>query len=465
MTDHASATVTAIADAVQSGATTARAAVAACLERLPACDAGINAFTARYEERALTTAETVDQRLADGDTLPLAGVPFAVKNLFDVAGTVTLAGSKINAAHDSTSRDAVLVQRLEQAGAVLVGSLNMGEYAYDFTGENAHYGACRNPWNRDHMAGGSSSGSGAALAAGAVPLTLGTDTNGSIRVPASFCGVWGLKPTYGRLPRTGAFPFCDSLDHVGPLARSVEDLARVYGVLQGHDAGDHACARNAPTPEAPVGRPLRIGIATGYFRSGEFADAEAAVALCADALASTGCELHEVSLPLVAEGRAAAFVITNVESAQLHRERLRAQADDFDPDTRDRLLAGNLLPAAWYVQAQRVRRQYARAVAAAMGDIDVLLAPATPFAAPRVGQKTVTLGGETVGLRANIGYFTQPISCIGLPVVAAPVHDPARLPLAVQLIGQPWHEAACLAAGALLQDAGVCVSDVAPGSN
>lgn len=459
---NSATSATAIAEAVQTGASTARATVQACLEALPRCDADVNAFTATYEARALTQADSVDERLAAGTTLPLAGVPFAVKNLFDVTGSVTLAGSKVNAGLAPASKDATLIKRLENAGAVLVGSLNMGEYAYDFTGENAHYGPCRNPWNVEHMAGGSSSGSGAALAAGAVPLTLGTDTNGSIRVPASFCGVWGLKPTYGRLPRTGAFPFCDSLDHVGPLARKIEDLGTVYEAMLGHDAGDHACNEDAPNPLTTTERPLRVGLATGYFRTGEFMEAEAAVSLCASALQNAGCSVREVELPLVAEARAAAFVITNVESAQLHRQRLQSRANDFDPDTRGRLLAGNLLPSAWYVQAQRVRRLYARVAAEAMQDIDILLAPATPFTAPRIGEKTVTLGGEIVGLRANIGYFTQPISCIGLPVVAAPIHAADRMPIAAQLIGRPWHEADCLAAGALLQAAGVCDSPVAP---
>jgi len=423
----------------------------------------VNAFTAVYRQRALLQAERVDQALSNGQNLPLAGVPFAVKNLFDVAEEVTLAGSLINADSPPADCDALLIRRLEQAGAVLVGSLNMGEYAYDFTGENHHYGACRNPWALDRMSGGSSSGSGAALAAGMVPLTLGTDTNGSIRVPSAFCGTWGLKPTYGRLPRTGAFPFCDSLDHVGPMARSVPDLAMAYNTLQGFSNTDHACVNRPIEPvsltEAVSG--MRVGIAKGYFDSPDFERASAGVRQAAEFLQAEGCEVVPVTLAEVEAGRAAAFIITNIEGGHLHAARLRKRAGDFDPDTRPRLLAGSLLPAAWYLQAQRVREHYRQSVLQALADVDLMLAPATPFPAPALGQKTVELGGETVGLRANIGYFTQPISCIGLPVICAPMMSAKELPMGVQLIGKPWQEQHCFTAAAALEAGGQTRSTVA----
>ena len=179
---------------------------------------------------------------------PLAGVPYAVKNLFDVAGLPTRAGSRINRGRPPASSDAVLVRRMDAAGGVLLGTLNMGEYAYDFTGENAHDGRCRNPHDPTRMSGGSSSGCGVATAAGIAPISLGSDTNGSLRVPASLCGVFSLKPTYGRLPRTGTFPFVDSLDHLGPFARTAQDLALAYDALQGWDPADHACARRPSEP-------------------------------------------------------------------------------------------------------------------------------------------------------------------------------------------------------------------------
>src|SRR3954465_14990666 len=211
-----------IARAVANGERSALAVTEAALGRIKSLNPKLNAFTEVVANRARAKARAVDQARSEGQPLgPLAGVPFAVKNLFDIKGLSTLAGSKINRSHAPAARDATLIKRLEAAGAVLVGALNMGEYAYDFTGENVHDGASRNPHDLSRMTGGSSGGSGGAVAGGLVPLALGSDTNGSIRVPSSFCGLFGLKPTYGRLPRNRSFPFCDSLDHLGPLARNV----------------------------------------------------------------------------------------------------------------------------------------------------------------------------------------------------------------------------------------------------
>src|SRR5438874_12060134 len=231
------------AAAVTDGHTSASAVVRAALARIAADNPVLNAFTAVLEDRALAKARAIDAaRLAGHPLGALAGVPFAVKNLFDVAGLPTLAGSKINRERAPAPRDATLIARLEANGAVLVGALNMGEYAYDFTGENVHYGPSRNPHDVARMTGGSSGGSGGAVAGGLVPLALGSDTNGSIRVPASLCGVFGLKPTYGRLSRAHTFPFVASFDHLGPLARTTTDLALAYDAMQGHDADDPVCA-------------------------------------------------------------------------------------------------------------------------------------------------------------------------------------------------------------------------------
>ena len=217
-------------------------ALEACIARIEATDGQVNAFTGKSYARARAEAADIDARRARGEALgPLAGVPYAVKNLFDIEGEVTLAGSKVNRGHTPASADAFLVQRMRAAGAVLVGSLNMDEYAYGFTTENTHYGPCHNPHDLTRIAGGSSGGSGAAVAAGQVPVTLGSDTNGSIRVPSSLCGVWGLKPTFGRLSRRGSYPFVHSVDHLGPFADSVERLAATYDALQSPDPLDAGC--------------------------------------------------------------------------------------------------------------------------------------------------------------------------------------------------------------------------------
>ena len=235
-----------------AGRASASNVVEATLARIREHDPLLNSFTAITEQRALARAQALDAARARGRKAgPLAGVPFAVKNLFDVAGLPTLAGSKINRDLPPATRDAALIERLEAAGAVLVGALNMGEYAYDFTGENIHDGPSRNPHDLERMTGGSSGGSGAAVAGGLVPLALGSDTNGSIRVPSSLCGIFGLKPTYGRLSRARSFPFVASLDHLGPLARTARDLALAYDAMQGHDPDDPACADRAAEPVVP----------------------------------------------------------------------------------------------------------------------------------------------------------------------------------------------------------------------
>ena len=232
----------AMASAVRAGEISARELLDTCVARIAATDAQVNAFTSQTLARAQQEADAVDERRRQGQPLgPLAGVPYAVKNLYDIEGVTTLAGSKINRSHAPAFADAFLVQQMKAAGAVLVGALNMDEYAYGFTTENTHYGPCHNPHDLTRIAGGSSGGSGAAVAAGQVSITLGSDTNGSIRVPASLCGVWGLKPTFGRLSRRGTYPFVYSLDHLGPMASSLAGLALAYDALQSPDPLDAGC--------------------------------------------------------------------------------------------------------------------------------------------------------------------------------------------------------------------------------
>ncbi|WP_458098159.1 AtzE family amidohydrolase [Roseomonas sp. WA12] len=446
---------TRIAADVAAGLITARAVTEAALARIGALDPAVNAFTDVMAERALATANSIDARRAVGQPLgPMAGVPFAVKNLFDIAGLPTRAGSLINRERAPASRDAALVRRLEGAGAVLIGGLNMGEYAYDFTGENVHDGPSRNPHDPSRMTGGSSGGSGAAVAAGMVPLALGSDTNGSIRVPAAFCGLFGLKPTYGRLSRAGSFPFVSSFDHLGPLGRSVADLALAYDVMQGEDPDDPVQASRPPELTLPgleggTGG-LRIAVAGGHFaRNGE-PECFAAVARVAEALGATAT----VEIPEAHRARAAAFVITAAEGAALHLERLRTRPADFDPATRDRLIAGAAIPAAWVERAQRFRRWYRARVLDLFGTVDIVLAPCTPCRAPALRQTTMVMEGATVPLRPNIGVFTQPISFIGLPVCAVPVWLDSGLPLGVQVIAAPWREDLALRAARVLEVAG-----------
>lgn len=435
----------AIAGAVRRGEISARAVMEAALEAIRRRDGGLNCFTRVMDAEALAAADAVDRRVAAGeDAGSLAGVPFAVKNLFDIAGVTTLAGSKILADNAPAGRDAMAVQRLKAAGACLVGATNMDEFAYGFVTENAHYGTTRNPHDPARVAGGSSGGSAAAVAAGFVPLALGSDTNGSIRVPAAFCGVYGLKPTYGRVSRAGAFLFSASLDHVGPFGRSVRDLALTFDVLQGPDSRDPVCSRRAAeavTPQLELGtKGLRVAVLGGYFACGGEAKVFEAVARLAQSL---GVQ-ETVELPDVELARAAAFLITACEGGNLHLDRLRTRAEDFDPAVVERLMAGALIPASWYLQAQRFRRVFQERVRAVFEKVDVLLAPATPCAAIRAGQKTIVLGGREVLARPNLGVYTQPISFLGLPAVSVPVFGVGTMPLGVQVIGAPYKEAEVL---------------------
>jgi AtzE family amidohydrolase len=432
--------------------------IASALARIAALDGKTNSFTDTLAARAHETAAKVEKRVARSEHLPLAGVPFAVKNLFDVKGIPTRAGSKINRERSPATLDSVLIERLEEKGAVLVGALNMGEYAYDFTGENAHDGNACNPHNLAHMAGGSSSGSGAAVAAGYVPLSLGSDTNGSIRVPASFCGLFGLKPTYGRLSRARSFPFVASLDHLGPLARSARDLALAYDAMQGPDHEDPVCAQREVEPAAPEiakgVKGLRIARLEGYFAK----MGEPEVYAATDHIAKALSAYETVELEDTAAARASAYLITASEGAALHLSRLRERADDFDPDVRDRLIAGAMIPATWTTQAQKIRRHYQSRFREVFERFDVLLAPATPTRAPKIGQKTFKLDGQELLVRPNIGIYTQPISFVGLPVVAVPVWPDDGLPIGVQVIAPPWREDLALRVAYQLEKDGICKS-------
>jgi aspartyl-tRNA(Asn)/glutamyl-tRNA(Gln) amidotransferase subunit A len=451
-----------IAKAVNAGEATAKSVVIAALGRIEINNRRVGAFTDVTAARAMATAERVDAAVKSGKTLPLAGVPFAAKNLYDMRGVVTRAGSKINRDNPPATADAVLVARLEAAGAICVGALNMGEYASDFTGQNLNDGPSRNPHDLGRMTGGSSGGSAAAVAAGLVPLTLGSDTNGSIRVPASLCGVFGLRPTYGRLSRTGTFPFASGLDVVGPLARSVGDIALAYDAMQGFDAADAAMVKR---PQEAVGERLergfaglRIGLADGYFAGdGEIREVMAEVAFRLEVT-------RKVSIPNAPAARAAAALITMSEGAALHLERLRTRAADFDPEVRDRLLAGALLPAQWIERAQKFRRVFQAEMLKLFDGVDAIIAPATPMRAPRIGQKTANFGGVEMPIRPNLGIFTQPFSFVGLPVAAVPIATPeGTLPIGIQVVAAPWREDIALRVARQLEKSGVARAPVAKG--
>lgn len=442
---------------VRAGRASALASVEATLALIAARDPAVNAFTHVLAERARVRGAMLDRQIAEGaDPGQLSGLCFAVKNLFDVEGVTTLAGSKIWSDNQPATRDAFAIRQLEMAGAILVGCLNMDEFASGFTTENSHYGATRNPHDLSRTAGGSSGGSAAAVAAGMLPLALASDTNGSIRVPAAACGVFGLKPTYGRLSRAGTMLFAESFDHVGPIAADGNVLAAAYEALNGPDPDDPV---QAPPPDLSTRTSLRIAAAGGTFFDSCDTVAKETTATAARAVGAT----ETLVLPGIEAGWSAAVVITLVEGSDVHLNDLRHASGDFDPMTRDRFLAGALVPAHAYLSAQRARRLWRARAMKALQHTDVLITPAIPFAPPPLGGDSIDVGGQRLNPRSAIGQFTQPFSCIGLPALVVPLAGNHALPRAVQLVAHPWREDDLFSVARRLADAGVARARISSG--
>ena len=447
--------------AIQQGEISALEVAKQTLQAVEQHNPALNAWTEVTGPRMLKEAADVDAQRQRGETLPpLAGIPYAVKNLFDVAGHTTLAGASLFSDRPAARADAFAVDKLRRSGALLSGMLNMDAYAYGFTTENSHYGATHNPHDLSRVAGGSSGGSAAAVAAGLVHFSLGTDTNGSIRVPASLCGIFGLKPTFGRLSRSGSHPFVASLDHIGPLARRVEDLALVYDLLQGADPTDafqaaHPLAATLPgLSQGSEG--LRCGVLGGFFARWCDEDARAAVAVVAAALDAQ----EEVLMPDAELARSAAFIMTAAEGGNHYLPALRQTPEQFEPNSRERLLAGAMMPGAWYVQAQRFRRHFQQQVLPLFDRFDVLIAPATPCSAITIGQQTLSIQGESLPAKASMGMLTQPISFLGLPVCTVPLATRSGLPIGLQLIARPFNEEAVLRAAWALEQRGITIPQI-----
>ncbi|NHN89603.1 AtzE family amidohydrolase [Acetobacter conturbans] len=448
--------VQALAESVASGRARADDIIRATVDDLTQRDQGLNAVTRVLETRALDAAAAEDARLDEGCTPGLlAGVPFGVKDLFDLEGLVTTAGSMALVDTAPAMQDAAIVTRLIQAGAIPVATLNMDEFAYGFVTENAHYGRTANPHAPDRLAGGSSGGSAASVAAGLLPFSLGSDTNGSIRVPASLCGVWGLRPTYGRLPLDGVYPFSTSLDTIGPFTRSAVDLRLVFTAMD--------ATQQPPDPGANSGAEIdrpRVARLGGWFAKNLDLHLEVGIRRLMDRLGSQDV----VDLPEVARARAAAFLITAAEGGNLHLPRLRTHSHAYDPATRDRLLAGALLPSGAVLQAHRFRAWFREKIHDIFKTYDILIAPATPGPAPLQANPILTIDNQQVPARANLGLFTQPLSLAGVPVLSAPLpsscaddsgnDDTAGMPLGVQLIAAPGQEEHLLSLAITLEKEG-----------
>ena len=438
-----------IQQALSAGELSARDIARQTLEAIARVNPQINAWTAVTEESMLAEAGNIDTLRREKRPLPpLAGVPYAVKNLFDVAGHTTLAGAELFSQRPAAAADSFAVRQLRSAGGLLTGMVNMDAYAYGFTTENSHYGTTRNPHDLARIAGGSSGGSAAAVAAGLVHFSLGTDTNGSIRVPASLCGIYGLK-------RSGSHPFVASLDHIGPFARRVCDLASVYDALQGRDGSDGFQAdhpRELTRPLLDRGlEGLRCAVLGGYFTTWCNSDARDAVARVAKALDVQ----DELQFPDAELARAAAFIISASEGGNQYLPALRREPERFEPHSRERLLAGAMIPSAWYIQAQRFRAHARQAFKTLFAQADVLIAPATPRSATLAGEQTMEINGQPLPIRASMGMLTQPISFLGLPVTTVPLRTAQGAPIGLQLIAAPFNELACLRVARVLEESGI----------
>jgi aspartyl-tRNA(Asn)/glutamyl-tRNA(Gln) amidotransferase subunit A len=433
--------VLATAAAVRAGRLRATDIAEQALSRIAECDPRINAVTRTLRTRAMAEAAAVDAKVAAGhDPGPLAGVPYGVKDLFDVAGLPTTAGAGMRRTAPPAARDAEAIRRLAAAGAVLVATLNMDEFAYGFVTDNAVWGITRNPHDVERFAGGSSGGSAAAVAAGMLPFTLGSDTNGSIRIPASLCGVYGLKPTHAGLPMDGVFPFAESLDDIGPFARTAADLSAVHSVLSGS-------SRNVE----PKRSAARIALLGGWFKRNLAPSMGAALSQFSERIGP----IAEIELPEVERARSAAFLMTAAEGGARHLNDLRTRPMAFDAATRDRLIAGAALSTTAYDDAIRFRATFRKKVLAIFDQYDILIAPSVFGPAPLIKHPVIEIDGRPAPARANLGLYTQPISFIGLPVVAAPLRVEGALPLGVQLIAAPDGESRLFALAHELEQRGL----------
>lgn len=421
---------------------------AAALERIERLNPGTNAMQTVLAESARERARQADAELARGDDRgPLHGIPVGLKDLFYTKGVRTTGGSKLFANH-VPDHDAAVVERLEAAGAVLVGKTGMHELAYGITSSNPHFGAVRNPWDRDRIPGGSSGGSGASVAAGMVFMAMGSDTGGSVRIPASYCGTVGLKPTFGRVSRFGTMPLGFSLDHMGPLARSVRDAAATLNAIAGYDPRDDASSRRpvqdyVPEPEPSI-RGLRVGLPENFYFDRLDPDVDTAVRGAFRTAESAGAQVVPLRVPDIAAINAVARLILLAEASAVMEPHL-ARRDQIGADVLALLDQGRLLPATDYVNAQRLRRRMQREFSALWSRVDCLFTPTTPITAPRIGETGAVIAGETEDVRLASTRLVRGVNVLGVPAISIPCGtDRLGLPIGLQIIGKPFAEALIL---------------------
>ena len=450
--------LTAVAQAIAAKQLSSQEVTRSCLHRIAQWQPKLNAFVTIEAESALKAAEAADAALAKGETRgPLHGVPLAHKDMYYEAGKVVTCGSLIRRDFVATSTSTAL-QRLKDAGSIRLGSLQMAEFAYGPTGHNFHHGAVHNPWKLGTVTGGSSSGSGSAVAARLTFAALGSDTGGSIRLPAHFCGVTGLKVTYGRISRAGAMPLSQSLDTIGPLARTVEDCALLLGLMAGAD-GEDPTASTAPVQDyvaatAASLKGLKIGVPTSFYVDDLDADVARALDETMLMLKREGADIVKIELPDQRRLTAACQLVLAVEAAAYHKRWLIERPQDYGPQVLMRLQNGLAIPAVLYLEAMRWRGPALSAHVAATSGVDAVLAPVAPVAAPTIAESDVGNSPNAEAVIQRLTRFTRPINYLGLPSLAIPSGFAANgLPIGMQIIGRSFDEATLLTIGAAFQRA------------
>jgi aspartyl-tRNA(Asn)/glutamyl-tRNA(Gln) amidotransferase subunit A len=450
--------LTEVAHAIAKKHMSSREVTQSCLDRIAQWQPHLNAFMTIETDSALAAADEADAALAKGHVKGvLHGVPLAHKDMYYDAGKVVTCGSKIRRDFVATST-ATALQRLKDAGTVRLGSLQMVEFAYGPTGHNPHYGPVRNPWNVDHITGGSSSGSGSAVAARLTFAALGSDTGGSIRMPAHFCGITGLKTTVGRISRAGAMPLSQSLDTVGPLAQTVEDCALLLGLMAGADPND-LTAVTGPLPDykAATQQPMKgakIGVPSAFYVD----DLDPEVARVLDetiaALKAEGATITQVELPDQRQLTAACQLVLATEAAAFHKRWLIERPQDYGPQVLMRLQNGLAIPAVSYLEAMRWRGPALSAYLAAVAGVDAVIAPVAPVAAPTIAESDVGNSPDAEAVIQRLTRFTRPVNYLGLPSLSIPSgFTGSGLPVGMQLIGRSFDEAMLLRIGAAFQRA------------
>ena len=432
--------------------------VEACLARIEATEPTLNSFITLLPDAARAAARRAEQEIARGNWRgPLHGIPVGLKDLFNTAGVRTTSGTRI---YDTYVPDAdcTVAVRLRQAGAILLGKLNMHPFAYGPTGENADYGHMHNPWDPERVTGGSSGGSGSAAAAGQCHITMGSDTGGSVRIPAALCGIVGLKPTYGRVSRAGLTPLSWCLDHPGPLTRCVEDAALAMNAIAGLDPLDPATA-DVPVPDYTAGldgdiRGLRIGVVREYFDDELDAGVGALTEQAIAALGELGAEIVEVSLPLYEYAQPISNAILMSEATAAHRDALLNQGDRLYPPVRERLEEGLFISAAEYLRAQQARQVFCAQVNDLLRDVDLLAGPTEPTTAPALLERRVEVNGESRPVVPMLTKYTRVYNITGSPAISVPCGFGADgLPVGLHLAGRNFEEGTALRAAYAYQQA------------